>query len=179
METPSTSGRIAKDLAFVLSCSILAALCLVFGVRQIREHYAQLSQSSPTYSDLDSNGVIESGYSVSVTDADPGSCPAGAYAYANAELDSLSYRISALDSDKTTVESLAHSNDIPRIRGAIDHSRFYLIPEMFGYRLLILSPRRLTKAEQDQFTALAEEAIKTAVDKWNGESFHKSKAWIP
>ena len=73
---------------------------------------------------------------------------------------------------------LSAPNNIRQIIGFNPELRIFLVPDIGGYELIILSSRRLTKEEDDRVKAYSGTVIQEAVDEWNSKPSNK-KGWIP
>jgi len=159
----------------------VAVSACVFGVlyfRVLRAHPGLTNTKSLASSDMDNNGFILSGYSTSVSDADPGKCPAGAYGLANSYLEMLTISSDLPKKLGMRVEPITDSSDVKELRRAILELHVSLIPTLGGNRFEILSSTRLSDEEKRRLIGLANVEIEKAVNEWNAHTA-SNKAWIP
>jgi len=100
---------------------------------------ALLGCSSPTETDLALNGFIQSGWHSSVEDGPIAAYPAEVFALANPKLDDFI--------DKLTGDSM---------------SECFLVPQTFGYDVVILTRKLLSKADEASVSTFVETALSQA-----------------
>ena len=173
----SPKEGVRKSFLLIL-CAVLAVACCGLLVALIEARAAPKAWPHPESSDLDSNGFIESGWMISITDMDTGDCPAGLYSLANMRLEDLARETVLLDEKTRDKRVVINPNDIRQFRSINLEIKIFIVPSIFGYELRVLSSRLLTEAEKERIRVSSKEVIGKACEEWNRESFHR-KGWIP
>ena len=132
--------RRSKIISAGYAVSVLSAALSVSSCKQGAPRAAVRAEHS--LSDLDQNGFITTGWSVSEDDSDVDSLPSKVFARANAD---LRRRVGDLFPDVVSYQT-----------------QCLIVPDIGGYRIVALSRKRLTEKESETIRLAARDALSKA-----------------